>query len=455
MAPYPLCMLWPVGSTFKSPASSPCLLGLSFFSPLFPSLLCLLLAMSVSPTAATAAAEYSRIKDAITFAYNTYATIILPKLTGDGKTQDSLVHATLLGESTARLSHFVPNLLADPLFFNMIFNVRSIFEHLNKHAKANGLPFTMPPCYTEVRLLTKQIHEFREGRDPAVPSLPAVINAASSATLVPSVMPAPSSAVPQPLSQPSVQPSAPVASTAAKAKAPCCSSRRTRAPKSPAIVDSGSDDDDVQIVVGDVAMAPCFVDALHGIMFLFMQMSVDPPTPVAILDAASPSTLIPTVAAAPLTGLKFSKTSTAEPAIESTDATKAQVRYLPFGEVPGLLTTSPAYLKAIHFAKRGFEESRKRQRLSDSGLDYIKVPSDTKLASPLSAVHLDTAAAAVAGASVTDLFGRAQAAVAQGFSLLPTADSLMRQEVDLRSEMELMLKQQSILRQVDAFTHRV
>jgi hypothetical protein len=57
--------------------------------------------------------------------------------------------------------------------------------------------------------------------------------------------------------------------------------------------------------------APHFIDALHGILFLFMQMSVDAALPGATISIEDPATPAPSTLP---TGLKFNKTK--EPAAE-------------------------------------------------------------------------------------------------------------------------------------------
>ncbi|KAJ3720247.1 hypothetical protein DFJ43DRAFT_1042602 [Lentinula guzmanii] len=70
--------------------------------------------MSLPPLVVTANAEYSKIKEEIISSYDTYANILSPHLISANKHTECLVHATNLGESTARLMNFVPNLLAAP-----------------------------------------------------------------------------------------------------------------------------------------------------------------------------------------------------------------------------------------------------------------------------------------------------------------------------------------------------
>ncbi|KAJ3792362.1 hypothetical protein GGU11DRAFT_750134 [Lentinula aff. detonsa] len=111
--------------------------------------------MSLPPLVVTANAEYSKIKEEIISSYDTYANILSPHLISANKHTECLVHATNLGESTARLMNFVPNLLAAPR--------SSILSS------------------SSVRALTKHIHETRATvPSPPVASVASAINTALS-----------------------------------------------------------------------------------------------------------------------------------------------------------------------------------------------------------------------------------------------------------------------------------
>lgn len=157
-------------------------------------------------------------------------------------------------------------------------------------------------------------------------------------------------------------------------------------------------------------IASYFVDALHGILFLFSQMSVDAVMPGATLSLETPVAPPAVGSGAVPAGLKFSKSKWKEPAItvsatlsklfssvlniflclyQSTDTTKAQVRYLFFHEVPGLDLHSSSYVKAVAYAKAGFEEIQRKRQRSSTRSDYIKVAEGTTLAFPNSAAQIN------------------------------------------------------------------
>ncbi|KAJ3791731.1 hypothetical protein GGU11DRAFT_881112, partial [Lentinula aff. detonsa] len=362
---------------------------------------------------ATFPAQYNIIKAEILSLFRTYTTVF-PVLSKAGLWADCLEQAVALGDFTSALQNFIPAFLADSGFHNTVFQVRACFETLSSQAQARkDTTFAMPPCYGVVRTLTRRIHETRA----ATQSAPIVANAINTASTVNSTgvgavaTPAPAVATPAPLSStvtavnsdsagvqapPAAMGMTPVPSvttpSTVRPRGTRRPGRKIRSAKSaPVVIDSDDGEDDVQIVGGDIAMAPHFVDALHGILFLFMQMSVDSELPGAILNVEPSAGTTPTVSMVGLPAdLNFKKKAVAsEPVIESTDSTKAQVRYQPYVEVPGLSPDSRELYKAVLFAKKGFEGSRKRQRASDSGLNYINKPDRTKLAFATSTAHLN------------------------------------------------------------------
>ncbi|KAJ3751798.1 hypothetical protein EV360DRAFT_75915 [Lentinula raphanica] len=411
-------------------------------------------------SAATLAAEYATVKDGILFALNTYTSVLYPALSNAGKWSDCLVHAAALGDNTARIQHFVPNFLADPGFFDTVFKVRNCLENLAALAQTrNDTTFIMPPCHGVIRTLTRRIHETRAASQPATPVATAINNAnagnsagAISAAVTPSTTSVTNTvAGPMTVAAPPVNTN-PVPSPAtiqtAKPKASRRSTRKGRSAKSaPMVIESDDDDDDVQIIGGDIAMGE-ITQSVTSPSSTDVPMSVDSALPGTILDVAPSAGPIPAVSTAGLpSDLKFKKKANSEPVIESTQSTKAQVRYQPYVEVPGLDPDSRELYKAVHFAKKGFEESRKRQRTSGSGLDYINMPDRTKLAFATSATHLNAAASSVAGPSSMEILDRAANLVDHVTPSAFTEASLVKQEADLRSELQVTISKISYLLQ--------
>ncbi|KAJ3779808.1 hypothetical protein GGU10DRAFT_370244, partial [Lentinula aff. detonsa] len=225
--------------------------------------------------------------------------------------------------------------------------------------------------------------------------------------------------------------------------------RKIRSAKSaPVVIDSDDGEDDVQIVGGDIAMGEITHPPTSPIT-TDVPMSVDSELPGAILNVEPSAGTTPTVSMVGLPAdLNFKKKAVAsEPVIESTDSTKAQVRYQPYVEVPGLSPDSRELYKAVLFAKKGFEGSRKRQRASDSGLNYINKPDRTKLAFATSTAHLNAAASSVAGPSSMDIMDRASHLVDQVTPAAFTEASLVKQEADLRAELQVTTSRISYLLQ--------
>ncbi|KAJ3926089.1 MAG: hypothetical protein NXY57DRAFT_1030105 [Lentinula lateritia] len=350
--------------------------------------------MSSTPSSAISAQEYAKVKEEVTFAYTTYASVLYPALSKANNHADCLIHAALLGDSTARLQNFVNNLLSDPTFFDIIFKVRGCLEALAANAQTRGEAFTMPACHSAVRALTKRIHEVRAATQPAA-SVASAINTAGNSNAVVSVP------------------------SAMKTKTTRRSNRKGKAPKSvPMIVDTSSEDEEeVQIIGGDIAMAPHFVDALHGILFLFMQMSVDSVVPGTTLSVEPMAASTPSIPAPLPANIKFNKNKDKEPIVESNDASKAQ---------------------AVHYAKKGFEETRKRQR-SGVGSEYINIAPGTSLAFPNSSAQVAAAASSSSSPAATEIIHKAKDLV-HNISLSPKSErGLIKQESDLRSELDVTI----------------
>ncbi|KAJ3779831.1 hypothetical protein GGU10DRAFT_381689 [Lentinula aff. detonsa] len=422
---------------------------------------------------AALAAEYATIKEGVLFTLNTYTSVIYPALSAAGRWGECLIHATALGDSTARLQNFVPNLLADPGFYNTIFKVRTCLETLSHQAQGrNETTFIMPPCYGVVRTLTRRIHEARAASQPAAAVVTAinaanVNNAAVTAVGVIPVAATPAITVnadsaglqaPAATAAPPVAPAA-IATAAATATVPSApATMRSRGPRranrrgrsvrsAPVIIDSDDGDDEVQIVGGDIAMGEITHPAASTAA-TDVPMSVDSVLPGIMLDVAPPAGPVPAVSTVGLPAdLKFKKKAASEPVIESTNLTKAQVRYQPYVEVPGLDPDSRALYKAVSYAKKGFAESRKRHRVSESGLDYISMPDHTKLAFATSTAHLNAAASSVAGPSSMEVLDRALDLVDQVTPTSSTEASLVKQEADLRAELQVTISRITYLLQ--------
>ncbi len=72
---------------------------------------------------------------------------------------------------------FKPQLLADKAIHDLIFLIRKALEDLDNSAKARNEPFSMPPCHSSVKTLTKWIHQARQ---PAGAVASAIQGAASA-----------------------------------------------------------------------------------------------------------------------------------------------------------------------------------------------------------------------------------------------------------------------------------
>lgn len=71
--------------------------------------------MSSTPSSAISAQEYAKVKEEVTFAYTTYASVLYPALSKANNHADCLIHAALLGDST------VFNLFSDTIHFILMF----------------------------------------------------------------------------------------------------------------------------------------------------------------------------------------------------------------------------------------------------------------------------------------------------------------------------------------------
>ncbi|KAJ3779669.1 hypothetical protein GGU10DRAFT_391448, partial [Lentinula aff. detonsa] len=329
---------------------------------------------------ATFPAEYNIIKAEILSLFRTY-TAIFPVLSKAGLWDDCLQQAVALGDFTSALQNFIPTFLADSGFHNTVFQAQA----------RKDTTFAMPPCYGVVRTLTRRIHETRA----ATQSAPIVANAINTASTVNSTgvgavaTPAPTTATPaSPFSStvaagngnsavsqapPAAMGTTPVSSVTIPSTMRTRSTRRPgrkiRSAKSaPVVIDSDDGEDDVQIVGGDIAMGE-ITHVPASPIATDVPMSVDSELPGAVLNVEPSAGTTPTVSTVGLPAdLKFKKAAASEPVIESTDSTKAQ---------------------AVLFAKKGFEGSRKRPRISESGLNYINKPDRTKLAFATSTAHLN------------------------------------------------------------------
>ncbi|KAJ3792011.1 hypothetical protein GGU11DRAFT_750699 [Lentinula aff. detonsa] len=386
----------------------------------------------------TLAAEYAALKEDILPRFHTH-TVVFAVLFKAGLWADCLEQAVAIGDSISRLQNFVPNFLADPGFHDTVFQVRSCFEALSKVHDCKDATFIMPPCYGVIHTLIRHIHETRAATQPAT-VVATAINTASTvnSTGVAAVaVPAPAAATPASLFPSTVTA---VTGNSAILQAPAATTgmtpvstvtapsnvrprgtrrpgRKIRSAKSvPVVIDSDDGEDDVQIVSGDIAMGEITHPPVSPIT-TDVPMSIDSELPGAVLNVEPSAGTTPTVSTVGLPAdLKFKKKAVAsEPVIESTDSTKVQ---------------------AVLFAKKGFEGSRKRQRASESGLSYVNKPDHTKLAFATSSTHLNAAASSVAGPSSMDIMDRASHLVDQVTPAAFTEASLVKQEADLRAELQ-------------------
>ncbi|KAJ4470775.1 hypothetical protein C8R41DRAFT_904845 [Lentinula lateritia] len=349
--------------------------------------------MSSTPSSAISAQEYAKVKEEVTFAYTTYASVLYPALSKANNHADCLIHAALLGDSTARLQNFVNNLLSDPTFFDIIFKVRGCLEALAANAQTRGEAFTMPACHSAVRALTKRIHEVRAATQPAA-SVASAINTAGNSNAVVSVP------------------------SAMKTKTTRRSNRKGKAPKSvPMIVDTSSEDEEeVQIIGGDIAMGDS-TPPVNNTTSTDSVMSVDSVVPGTTLSVEPMAASTPSIPAPLPANIKFNKNKDKEPIVESNDASKAQ---------------------AVHYAKKGFEETRKRQR-SGVGSEYINIAPGTSLAFPNSSAQVAAAASSSSSPAATEIIHKAKDLV-HNISLSPKSErGLIKQESDLRSELDVTI----------------
>ncbi|KAJ3870675.1 hypothetical protein F5051DRAFT_447324 [Lentinula edodes] len=349
--------------------------------------------MSSTPSSAISAQEYAKVKEEVMFAYTTYASVLYPALSKANNHADCLIHAALLGDSTARLQNFVNNLLSDPTFFDIIFKVRGCLEALAANAQTRGEAFTMPACHSAVRALTKRIHEVRAATQPAA-SVASAINTAGNSNAVTSVPPV------------------------LKTKTTRRSNRKGKAPKSvPMIVDTSSEDEEeVQIIGGDIAMGDS-TPPVNNTTSTDSVMSVDSVVPGTTLSVEPMAASTPSIPASLPANIKFNKNKDKEPIVESNDASKAQ---------------------AVHYAKKGFEETRKRQR-SGVGSEYINIAPGTSLAFPNSSAQVAAAASSSSSPAATEIIHKAKDLV-HNISLSPKSErGLIKQESDLRSELDVTI----------------
>jgi hypothetical protein len=200
-----------------------------------------------------------------------------------------------------------------------------------------------------------------------------------------------------------------------------------------------------------------------------------PGTPAAIGSGTVPA------------GLKFSKSKGKEPAtvmvspattlscfvsfndlfyyFQSTDSSKAQVRYLFFDEVPGLDLSSNAYVKAVAYAKAGFDEIQRKRQRSGTGSEYIQVPEGTFLAFPNSSAQLAgkfsivilahrlfislsfAAASSSSSGMAATILDKATGLVSNISSSPKSERGLVKQEADLRSELDVTISRLNYLLQ--------
>ncbi|KAJ3742624.1 hypothetical protein DFH05DRAFT_1527195 [Lentinula detonsa] len=386
---------------------------------------------------ATFPAQYNIIKAEILSLFRTYTTVF-PVLSKAGLWADCLEQAVALGDFTSALQNFIPAFLADSGFHNTVFQAQV----------RNDTTFAMPPCYGVVRTLTRRIHETRAATQPATVVATAINTATTvnstgvAAVAIPAPAPATlaslsstvtagngnSAGVQVPVAAMGMTPVSTVtAPLSVRPRGTRRPGRKIRSAKSaPVVIDSDDGEDDVQIVGGDIAMGEITHPPASPIT-TDVPMSVDSEVPGAVLNVEPSAGTTPTVSTVGLPAdLKFKKAAASEPVIESTDSTKAQ---------------------AVHFAKKGFEGSRKRQRASESGLSYINKPDRTKLAFATSSTHLNAAASSVAGPSSMDIMDRASHLVDQVTPAAFTEASLVKQEADLRAELQVTTSRISYLLQ--------
>ncbi|KAJ3911813.1 hypothetical protein F5877DRAFT_72895, partial [Lentinula edodes] len=196
------------------------------------------------------------------------------------------------------------------------------------------------------------------------------------------------------------------------------SNRKGKAPKSvPMIVDTSSEDEEeVQIIGGDIAMGDS-TPPVNNTTSTDSVMSVDSVVPGTTLSVEPMAASTPSIPAPLPANIKFNKNKDKEPIVESNDASKAQ---------------------AVHYAKKGFEETRKRQR-SGAGSEYINIAPGTSLAFPNSSAQVAAAASSSSSPAATEIIHKAKDLV-HNISLSPKSErGLIKQESDLRSELDVTI----------------
>ncbi|KAJ3884482.1 hypothetical protein GG344DRAFT_83959 [Lentinula edodes] len=313
--------------------------------------------MSSTPSSAISAQEYAKVKEEVMFAYTTYASVLYPALSKANNHADCLIHAALLGDST------VFNLFSDIIHYILMFCFFcGCFEALAANAQTRREAFTMPACHSAVRALTKRIHEVRAATQPAA-SVASAINTAGNSNAVTSVPPA------------------------MKTKTTRRSNRKGKAPKSvPMIVDTSSEDEEeVQIIWGDIAMGDS-TPPVNNTTSTDSVMSVDSVVPGTTLSVEPMAASTPSIPAPLPANIKFNKNKDKEPIVESNDASKAQ---------------------AVHYAKKGFEETRKCQ-CSGVGSEYINIAPGTSFAFPNSSAQVAAAASSSSSPAATEIIHKAK-----------------------------------------------